>query len=221
MTLIAEGFQAVALDMDGLMFDTENTYWKAASALLAKRGEVYTDELCRTVMGRPPQACFEIFKERFGFPEPWQELQHESEELFLEFLDDGFSAMPGLEVLLEHLEKHHIPKCICTSSAAGIVAEVLKRKKMQSRFDFVLTAKDISAGKPNPEIYLKAAACFGIEPNKMLVLEDSEAGSEAAAAAGAFGVIVLAEHNKHGNFTAAEIIADSLDDEKIINLLKR
>jgi len=92
------------------MFDTEDTYWRAASALLGRRGQVYTDELCNAVMGRPPRYCFEFFKETFGFPETWQELQRESEDLFLEFLDDGFSTMPGLYELLEHLEQRNIPR---------------------------------------------------------------------------------------------------------------
>ncbi|MDR3183435.1 MAG: HAD family phosphatase [Planctomycetaceae bacterium] len=212
-------FRAVAFDMDGLMFDTEDTYWKAASALLTKRGEVYTDELCRAVMGRPPQACFELFKATFNFPETWQELQRESEDLFLQFLDDGFSTMPGLETLLQYLEGRHIPKGICTSSAVRVVSEVLKRKNLAERFDFILTAEDITQGKPSPEIYLKAAERFGITPSEMIVLEDSEAGCEAAAAAGAFGVIILAQHNVHGNFAAAKLIADSLDDERVLTLI--
>jgi len=135
--------KAVAFDMDGLIFDTEDTYWKAASVLLARRGELYTDELNYVVMGRPQKFCFEFLKETFGLPETWQELQTESEDIFLELLDDGFSTMPGLHELLEHLEHRHIPKGICTSSAIRVVSEVLRRKDLVRHFDFVLTAEDI------------------------------------------------------------------------------
>jgi HAD superfamily hydrolase (TIGR01509 family) len=204
--------------MDGLMFDTEDTYWKAASTLLARRGKVYTDELNYAVMGRPPQHCFELFKETFGFSETWQELQTESEDLFLEFLNDGFSTMPGLHKLLEHLEQRNIPKGICTSSAYRVVSEVLRRKDMAKRFEFVITAGDISLGKPAPEIYLKAAERFGIIPSKMLVLEDSTAGCQAAHNAGAFGIAVRAKHNTHCAFAEAKMIAYALDDPKILEL---
>jgi HAD superfamily hydrolase (TIGR01509 family) len=210
--------KAVAFDMDGLMFDTEDTYWKAASALLARRGKVYTDELNYAVMGRPPRFCFELFKETFGFPESWEELQRESEDFFLEFLDDGFSTMPGLYELLELLEQRNIPKGICTSSAIRVVSEVLRRKDFFKRFDFVLTAEDITQGKPHPEIYLKAAAQFGIEPSEMLVLEDSIAGCQAAHSAGAFGIAVLAKHNAHCTFPDAKKIASALDDPQIMEL---
>jgi HAD superfamily hydrolase (TIGR01509 family) len=210
--------KAVAFDMDGLMFDTEDTYWKAASALLGRRGQVYTNELCNAVMGRPPKFCFELFKETFGFPETWQELQRESEDFFLQFLDDGFSTMPGLYELLEHLEQRNIPKGICTSSAIRVVSEVLRRKDFTKRFDFVLTAEDITQGKPHPEIYLKAAERFGIAPSEMLVLEDSTAGCQAASRAGAFGIAVRAKHNAHCEFAEAKRVAVSLDDPQIMGL---
>ncbi len=210
--------KAVAFDMDGLMFDTEDVYWKAADALLRRRGHEYTQELCNAVMGRPPKFCFELFKERFDLPETWQELQEESEDLFLRFLDDGFSTMPGLDELLSFLESRNIPKGICTSSAIRVVDEVLRRKEMKPRFQFVLTAEDIVHGKPNPEIYQKAAKKFNVDPVTMLVLEDSVAGSRAARDAGAVSVVVLADHNRDGDFQAAHAIVDSLDSPTVLAL---
>ncbi|MCL2744888.1 MAG: HAD-IA family hydrolase [Planctomycetaceae bacterium] len=212
----SEPFLAVAFDMDGLMFDTEDVYWKAASALLGKRGFIYTDELCADIMGRPPQYCFETFKKMFSLPEAWQELQRESEDFFLQFLDDGFSEMPGLHELLDILDAKHYRKCICTSSSIRVVSEVLKRKGLTERFEFVLTAEDITAGKPNPEIYLKAAEQFGVKPHQMLVLEDSTAGTQAAKAAGCLCIAVRAEHNKTSDLSAAHQMANSLNDKQIL-----
>ena len=211
--------KAVAFDMDGLMFNTEDVYTKAATALLARRGKVYTEELFYAVMGRTPKFSFELFKKIFGFPETWQELQRESEDLFLKFLDDGFSTMPGLDELLEHLERQNIPKGVCTSSVNRVASEVLHRKDIKKRFDFVLTSEDITQGKPEPEIYLKAAIRFGIDPSEMLVLEDSVAGCQAAHRAGAFGIAVRAKHNAHSEFPEAKRIATSLDDPQIMELL--
>ena len=204
--------------MDGLIFDTEDTYFKAATALLAKRGKTYTHELDSAVMGRPPRFCYELFKETFGFPETWQELQTESENYFLEYLDEGFSTMPGFYELLEHLEQRNIPKGICTSSALRVVSEVLRRKDLMKRFGFVLTAEDVTQGKPAPEIYLKAAERFGIDPSEMLVLEDSPAGCKAASSAGAFAIVVLAQHNAHCTFPDAKKVVSALNDPQIMEL---
>jgi beta-phosphoglucomutase-like phosphatase (HAD superfamily) len=83
----------------------------------------------------------------------------------------------------------------------------------------VLTAENITQGKPYPEIYLKAADLFGVLPQEMLVLEDSVAGSQAAQNAGAYPVVVLAKHNENGNFSTARLITRSLNDPKILKLL--
>ncbi|MDR2761308.1 MAG: HAD family phosphatase [Planctomycetaceae bacterium] len=211
--------RAVAFDMDGLMFDTESVYWKSAAALLGRRGFEYTEELCNAVMGRPPQFCFEFFKETFSLPETWQELQNESEDFFLKFLKEGFSPMPGLFELLEFLESCEISKCICTSSSLRVVTAVLSTYDLAKRFKFVLTAEDITRGKPDPEIYLKAATRLGVNSSDLLVLEDSEAGCTAADAANAFPVIVIAEHNKKGKFPKAKLIVNSLNDPKIKSVL--
>ena len=204
--------------MDGLIFDTEETYWKAGTALLARRGKVYTREIDIACMGRPPKVCFEFFKETFGFPETWQELQTESEDLFMKFLGDGYTTMPGLYTLLEHLEQRDIPKGICTSSSIRVATEVLGGKDMAQRFDFILTAENVTNGKPDPEIYLKAAEQFGVSPSEMLVLEDSPAGCQAANSAGAFAVAVRVKHNAHCSFDAAKMIVPALDDPQVMAL---
>ena len=210
--------KAAAFDMDGLIFDTEDVYWKAATALLERRGEVYTKEIDSAMMGRPPKVCFELFKETFGLPETWQELQRESEDLFLQFLDDGYATMPGLYELLEHLEQRNIPKGICTSSSFRVASEVLRRQGLDKRFSFVLTADDVTNGKPAPEVYLKAAERLGVRPPEMLVLEDSQAGCQAAKNAGAFGIAVRVKHNAHFAFTEAKKIVPVLNDPAVLEL---
>ena len=211
---------AVAFDMDGLMFDTEDIYWQSADRLLGRRGFSYTAELNAAIMGRPPKNCFELLKKTFSLPETWQELQKESEDIFLELLADGFSTMPGLYELLDFLEERKIPKGICTSSAWRVASKVLRRDNLIDRFQFVLTAEDIIHGKPNPEVYLKAVEKFDVEPAEMLVLEDSVAGCRAAADAGTFPVVVLARHNADGDFSPARLVVTSLNSPEILALFE-
>lgn len=196
--------------MDGLMYDTEDVYWKAADALLRRRGHVYTDELCAKVMGRPPRFCFETFIEAYRLPESWQELEAESEELFLDFLQQGYSAMPGLFELLDRIEKVGLPMAVCTSSSERILRAVLSRERLLERFAFFITAEGVKHGKPAPEIYTTAAERFGVLPGKMLVFEDSTAGVCAAKSAGAVCFAVRAEHNKTADLSAADAILSSL-----------
>ncbi|MCL2119056.1 MAG: HAD-IA family hydrolase, partial [Planctomycetaceae bacterium] len=74
-------------------------------------------------------------------------------------------------------------------------------------------------GKPNPEIYLKAAARFGVEPAAMMVLEDSVLGTEAALAAGAYTFTVLAEHNMSRTFPLETRRVDRLDAPEVLAAL--
>ena len=202
--------------MDGLMFSTEDVYWETAATVLRRRGHEYNQEVANDVMGRPPKYCFEKMIEYYGLDDDWETLHAESEDTFCKLLDGGFTMMPGLPELLDRLEKKGIPKSVCTSSSRRVAQEVLGRSGVMERFRFVLAFEDIVHGKPDPEIYLKAAQKFGVTPDQMLVLEDSVSGCHAAKNAGAVVVAVLADHNRTFDFSHASFIAQRLDDPEIL-----
>ncbi len=211
--------RAVVFDMDGLMFNTEDVYYRVGVELMRRRGRQYTKELSDAIMGRPPQACFETMIRWHGLDDDWQSLACESETLFLERLDDTLAPMPGLWELLDAIEAADLPKAICTSSSRRLLEGILSRFSLEPRFRFTLTAEDIVHGKPHPEIYLKAAARFGVEPFEMLVLEDSQTGTRSAAAAGAFVVAVPGEHSQGHDFSAATLVASGLADPRLYAVL--
>jgi len=205
--------------MDGLMFDTESLYSAVGRELMKRRGFDYPDDLCHAIMGTPPDVSFTTMINWFSLTDTWQELQEESDTIFLELVKGGFNMMPGLPELLEEIERLGLPKAVCTSSAPKLVEPVLAYHNMAHRFDFILTATDVIQGKPNPEMYLKAAARFGIEPATMMVLEDSVLGTEAALAAGAMTFTVLAEHNKTRTFPQETRLVDCLVAPDILSAL--
>jgi len=203
------------------MFSTEDVYWETASVMLQRRGHEYNLEVANDVMGRPPKYCFEKIIEYYGLDEDWETLHIESDETFIDLLDNGFTMMPGLPELLDWIEEKGIPKAVCTSSSRRVAQEVLGRSGILQGMQFVLAFEDVVHGKPAPEIYLKAAQKFGVMPAQMLVLEDSTSGCHAARSAGAFTVAVLAEHNQTFDFSHATRIAQRLDDPEILKLLGR
>lgn len=209
----------VVFDMDGLMFNTEDVYWEVGSQVLRRRGCVFDRALSDAMMGRPPRPAFEVMIEWHSLGDTWEQLAVESEECFIRILDGLLAPMPGLLELLDALEAAGIPKAIGTSSARRLVDACLSRMKLQSRFQFILSAEDITHGKPDPEIYLKAATLFGREPKEVLVLEDSQTGCRAAAAAGAFTVAVPGEHSRGQDFGVASLVIDSLADPRLYEVL--
>jgi HAD superfamily hydrolase (TIGR01509 family) len=211
---------AVVFDMDGLMFNTEDVYWEVGTELMRRRGRPFTSELNRAIMGRPPQACFEEMIRRYSLDDSWQRLAAESEAIFLSLLDDRLAPMPGLVELLSALEAAGIPKAICTSSTRRVLEAVLSRFQMEPRFQFTLTSEDIRRGKPHPEIYMQAQQRFAVRPAEMLVLEDSQAGCESAAAAGAFVVAVPCRHSRGQDFGVASLVVDTLADRRLYEALR-
>lgn len=211
--------RAVVFDMDGLMFNTEEIYFEVGSSVLRRRGCEFTRELSDAMMGRPPRAAFEVMIEWHSLSDSWEQLSVESEEDFVVLLRQHLATMPGLMELLAALERAGLRKAICTSSSRPLVDECLARFNLPPRFEFILAANDIVQGKPHPEIYLKAAARLGIAPAEMLVLEDSENGCKAAAAAGAFTVAVPGEHSCKQCFDVATERIASLADPRLYTLL--
>ena len=211
--------RAVVFDLDGLMFNTEELYVDVGTELLRRRGYQFTDELLDQMMGRPSSIALQIMIDTHALKATVEELLAETDELFPEILRTRLAPMPGLLDLLAALELRSVPKAIATSSRRAFVDRVLGKFDMAARFAFILTSEDIVLGKPDPEIYLKAASKLGLPPDEMLVLEDSQNGCRAAVAAGAVAVAVPSGHSHRHDFTGAALIASSLQDERIYRML--
>lgn len=206
---------AVAFDLDGLMFNTEELYQHVGTELLRRRGKEFVPELLHQMMGRPQSIALQMMIDWHSLGDTVEILSVETEEVFVGLLDTRLALMPGLPELLDALEAAGIPKAVVTSSGSKFTRNVLGRFNLEPRFSFIVTCEDVTHGKPDPEIYLKAAARFGIDPSQMLVLEDSANGCRAAVAAGAFAVAVPADHNSGHQYPGASIVADTLRDPRI------
>jgi HAD superfamily hydrolase (TIGR01509 family) len=211
--------RAVVFDLDGLMFNTEDLYQFVGGELLRRRGHEFTAELLDRMMGRPGKVALSIMIEHHGLEATVEQLTAETDEIFPAILDAELAPMPGLVALLTALEAANIPKAIATSSRRSFVDDVLGRFQFGPRFGFILSAEDVTEGKPDPEIYLTAAKRHGISPSEMLVLEDSQNGCRAAVRAGAIAVAVPGGHSLRHDFTGATFVADSLADRRIYELL--
>ena len=212
--------KAVVFDLDGLMFNTEDIFNISGRELVRRRGKELTEEVLSQMMGRRAHEAFEIMVELLELTEPVEELLAESSEIFYAQLEHRLEPMPGLLELLDHIETYRLPKGVATSSHRKYLEDILGRYDLLSRFQMTLSAEDVTHGKPHPEIYLKVAECLGISPAEMLVLEDSEAGTQSAAAANAVVVSVPNQHSKNHDFSTATYVAESLIDPFVLQLLR-
>ena len=208
--------QAVVFDLDGLMFNTEMLYQQVGGELLRRRGKRFEADLLDQIMGRRTyRRALQMMIDWHKLSDSVETLTAESAQIFSGILDTQLAQMPGLSDLLDALEKAGIRKAIATSSVRAFTERVLGQFDMARRFAFILTAEDVSEGKPDPEIYQTAAARLNLEPWQIMVLEDSHNGCRAAIAAGAFAVAVPGVHSRDHDFSGARLIADSLADPRI------
>ena len=212
--------RAVVFDLDGLMLNTEDVFDIAGRQLLERRGLEMTDHIRHSMLGRRPVDAFNALKSLTGMQDRIEDLMHETKELFEAIAENSLATMPGLHRILELIESRELPRAVATSSPRSYMTHLLQRFELLHRFHFTLTAEDVTHGKPHPEIYLMAARMLNVLPGEMLVLEDSETGTRAAAAAGAFVVSVPNRHTAVGDFSMSRLRIESLLDERLHELLR-
>jgi len=213
--------RAVVFDMDGLMLNTEDIFELAGQRLMERRGLNMTDEIRQSMLGRRAVEAFTAMKLITGLTDRIEDLMYETKELFESIAENSLETMPGLHDVLELIESLNLPRAVATSSPRAYMTPLLERFDLLHRFHFTLTAEDVTHGKPHPEIYQMAAGRLNVHPGEMLVLEDSETGTRAAHAAGAYIVSVPNRHTAVGDFSMSRMKIDSLHDERLLSLLRR
>jgi len=210
----------VALDMDGLLFDTEKLYWQVGDRVLQRRGLRFCADLQREMMGRIGVVCMQAMVDFHSLTDSAEQLLHESDEIYGELLASDLEPMPGLSQWIEHLIASGLPFGLATSSRLKFVDVILRTASWRDSLAFVLTGDDVTNGKPHPEMYQRAAQILKIDPSEMLVLEDSGHGCTAAVAAGAYTVAIPNEMTRDHSFEGVKLVAESLTDPRLWALVQ-
>ena len=179
-TTAVTGVRAVLLDMDGTLVDSDAAVERAWTVWAGEHG-LDAEEAIALAHGSP------------SAPTVRKLLPHLDEarvavcaarqlELQYEDLSDVVAA-PGAADLLAVLAERRLPWAVVTSADARLAVARLGAAGIDA--PVVVTIDDLTAGKPDPQGYLRAAALLGVPPQSCLVVEDAEVGLQAARAAGA------------------------------------
>ncbi|MCL1988548.1 MAG: HAD family phosphatase [Firmicutes bacterium] len=172
----------IIFDMDGLMIDTEPASKEGWRAGLEHFGFELDEELYVSLIGRGINAAKILLSEKYGAAFDFdvaRKIRAEQMEIYLE-QHGGLSMKKGLLPLLDCLDNLKIPKCVATSTERESMERKLIELGLFDRFDGFITGDQVKLGKPNPEVFLKAAELTGAIPENCIVLEDSPAGINAA-----------------------------------------
>ena len=188
-TTLPRKTDAVILDMDGLMFDTEALYRDAVIAAADDGGHDISTAFYLSTIGMSMEVTRTAFKERCGKDFDF-DLFWTIAEQFREITKLQLCMKQGLVELLDLLDRAGLPRAIATSSGHKDVRHNLGLHGLLDRFETVIARGDYSRGKPQPEPFLKAAERLKVRPESCIALEDSYHGVRAASAAGMMTIMV-------------------------------
>jgi HAD superfamily hydrolase (TIGR01509 family) len=171
---------AVVFDMDGLLFDTESIYERAAISAAAELGREMDSGFFRSTVGSPWTAIRERLIALYGPTFAVDELRAVAGRIFNELVEADLPLKPGVVELLDLLDTLGLPRAIATSSSRATVRRHLEAHSMVDRFHHVVGHDDCERHKPDPDPFLKAAGLLGVAPSLCLALEDSHMGVHAA-----------------------------------------
>jgi HAD superfamily hydrolase (TIGR01509 family) len=190
-TRTAEGsaLQAVLLDMDGTLVDTEGFWWDVESEVFAGLGHTLDESWRHVVVGGPMTRSAGFLIEATGADITLQELTVLLNQGFEERIDGSLPLMPGAARLLAELSEHEIPTALVSASHRRIIDRVLASLGPQ-HFALSVAGDEVERTKPHPDPYLAAAAGLGADPARCAVVEDTATGVASAEAAGCQVVVV-------------------------------
>jgi HAD superfamily hydrolase (TIGR01509 family) len=184
---------AVLFDMDGTLVDSEKVWDIALYELAAHAGGTLSDSARLAMIGSAMATTMRILRDDLGQPdrdEPadvaW--LEHRVEELFA----DGLIWRPGALELLRAVRAAGLPTALVTSTGRRLV-EVALNTLGRENFDVIVCGDEVSAPKPDPAPYRRAADLLGVKIAECVAIEDSLTGMTSALASGAAVLAVPAE----------------------------
>ncbi|MFF9284143.1 HAD family hydrolase [Streptomyces griseosporeus] len=181
--------QAVLLDMDGTLVDTEGFWWDVEVEVFAALGHTLDDSWRHVVVGGPMTRSAGFLIEATGADITLDELSVLLNEGFENRIGRDLPLMPGAARLLAELSEHRVPTALVSASHRRIIDRVLTRLGAH-HFSLTVAGEEVSRTKPHPDPYLLAAAGLGADPARCAVIEDTATGVAAAEAAGCHVVAV-------------------------------
>jgi HAD superfamily hydrolase (TIGR01509 family) len=215
--------QAVILDLDGLMIDSEPLHQRAFELLLARHGvdHMFTeDEYGRSFVGIPVKENAEWLVAHFDLKGAQEDLIAEREQIYEELLGDpaNLIPMPGLFGLLDDLSARGLPLGVASGSPRNQVDVVLRGLQIAARFRTVVAGDDVPHTKPAPDVYRRATEELGVAPARCVAIEDSVTGITAAKAAGLRAIAVPNRYTAHQDLSRADARVEGL--VQVMDLLK-
>ncbi len=170
-------------DMDGTLVDTEPLWFEAAQEAVARFGGHLPDAAAEALVGLHTPSIIDTLRTRFGAAVRPAALHAAVLDALAERLRRA-RAMPGAADLVAAAMAHGVRCAVVSNSSADVVRDTLAPHPWARDLTLRVSADDVRAAKPAPEIYLLALERLGLDAARCVAIEDSPTGAIAAVAAG-------------------------------------
>jgi HAD superfamily hydrolase (TIGR01509 family) len=177
---------AVLWDMDGTLVDTEPYWIKAETELMNAHGLEWSEEQGLEFVGNELTTSARMMQDA-GLDLPVDEIVETLMSSVIAQIRTAVPFRPGALELLAELGEEGLP-CVMVTMSYRPLAEAVIASCPPGSFAGLISGDEVSAGKPDPEPYLKGAALLGLDPAECVALEDSKPGLASAEAAGTIAV---------------------------------
>ena len=178
--------RAILFDMDGVLIDAKDWHYDALNRALAHFGYTISREShLSTFDGLPTRKKLKMLTQARGLPEGLHEFLNSLKQQYtVEISSQRCRPVFNHQYALSKLHAEGYKMAVCSNSVRQSVETMMRLSALSPYLSYMVSNEDVEKSKPDPEMYQKAMAQFGLQPHECLILEDNDHGIQAAIASG-------------------------------------
>lgn len=185
--------KAVIFDMDGVLVDSEISGYKYYKQASLEVGAKWDDDMYLSTLGMTFADSDRKYIEFYGSKDILDKVVQRYHKLFFDdaYPNGDVPLKKGCREVIEYVQENNIPHCLATGSPMYVVdLSFLNQGYDKVPFEHIVTGDEVVNGKPDPEIFIKAAKLMNVDVQDCMIVEDSRNGIKAAHNANALAVLV-------------------------------